>query len=495
LRLRSYAANMCAMPEPKGLSGSLHPKGQDQDPQGPQGPLQGRAREVATASRERARAGPDLQRIAEARTPGCSFSVSALWERRRCILTIGSEDLRVYVAYHKPPTVFPLSHLRLRWGSSHLELSRTNWTTKLLRHMCCCEPLTMVLKLKRSQVEDVRNVLFPQQDDAVIAFGVPLADFPSEVLHVLSEFLSLPTIHDIMRSCKQLRATLRADSFWQHFYVKLFPLVVRDKVEEFMDLGGCTVLDKVAVATLRFCNVCHARRPVPGFCSCGARHQFNKFVHFDMRAAEKLRLGLHSLSMHLHIKGFNLQSACLSFSSRYHGNSLASLLRQTAALGRMQLLACESLSGEVFGAFFGFPLKRRSSRAYGARDKLMLFSIRIDGTLRIFDGDCGDRETVQSLPDALIIGTSSEAALSLNWDLSIASCASTNLCYGSCLCASRVPLRSVATFSDKRTDKILDRRISHLTAAELGSDADVQRNMTRQLLQLSGHQDMRHYFG
>jgi len=161
----------------------------------------------------------------------------------------------------------------------------------------------------------------------------------------------------------------------------------------------------------------------------------------------------------------------------------------------MQLLACESLSGEVFGAFFGFPLKRRSSRAYGARDKLMLFSIRIDGTLRIFDGDCGDRETVQSLPDALIIGTSSEAALSLNWDLSIASCASTNLCYGSCLCASRVPLRSVATFSDKRTDKILDRRISHLTAAELGSDADVQRNMTRQLLQLSGHQDMRHYFG
>ena len=152
LRLRSYAANMCAMPEPKGLSGSLHPKGQDQDPQGPQGPLQGRAREVATASRERARAGPDLQRIAEARTPGCSFSVSALWERRRCILTIGSEDLRVYVAYHKPPTVFPLSHLRLRWGSSHLELSRTNWTTKLLRHMCCCEPLTMVLKLKRSQV-------------------------------------------------------------------------------------------------------------------------------------------------------------------------------------------------------------------------------------------------------------------------------------------------------------------------------------------------------
>ena len=149
MKLRTYTTNMCAMPEPKGLSGSLHPTGQDQDPQGHQNP--GRAREAATGRCER-KAGPDLQRIAEARTPGCRFSVSALWERRRCILTIGSEDLRVYVAYHKPPTVFPLSSLRLRSGSSHLELSRTNWTTKLLRHMCCCEPLTMVLKLKRSQV-------------------------------------------------------------------------------------------------------------------------------------------------------------------------------------------------------------------------------------------------------------------------------------------------------------------------------------------------------
>ena len=352
--------------------------------------------------------------------------------------------------------------------------------------------------LKRSpcKVDDLRNIIFPQPDKVLVPCGVPLAVFPPEVLHTISEFLVLPTIHDTMRSCKQLRATLRADSFWQHFYIKLFPVAVRDQVEEFTDLGGCTVLDKVAVATLRFCNACHARRLAPGFCTCGARPRFNKFVHFDMRAAEKLRLGLHSLSMHLLVKGFDLQTACLCFSSRYHGNSLASLLRQTAALGRMQLLACESVSGEVFGAFFGFPLQRRSARAYGARDKLMLFNIRLDGTLRIFEaGDGADRETVQSFQDALVIGTSSEAALSLNWDLSMASCANTNLCSGSCLCASTVPLRSVATFSDKKAEKILDRRISHLTAAALGSDAEVQRNMTRQLLQLSGHQDMRHYFG
>ena len=346
------------------------------------------------------------------------------------------------------------------------------------------------------QVEDVRNILFPQEEEVLVYIGVPLAMFPPEVLHVISEFLVLPTIHDIMRSCRQLRTTLRADSFWQHFYVKVFPAAVRDQVEEFADLGGCSVLDKVAVATLRFCNACHARRLVPGFCSCGARPRFNKFVHFDMRAAEKLRLGLHTLNLHLLVKGFDLQNACLCFSSRYHGNSLASLLRQTAGLGRMQLLACESLSGEVFGAFFGFPLQRRSARAYGAREKLMLFNIRLDGTLRVFEAsDCVERETVQSLPDALVIGTSSEAALSLNWDLSVASCASTTLCCGSCLCASEAPLRSVATFSDKRTDQVLDRRISHLTAATVGSDPEVQRNMARQLLQLSGHQDMRHYFG
>ena len=345
-------------------------------------------------------------------------------------------------------------------------------------------------------MEDVRNVLFPREEVVVAYVGVPLAIFPPEVLHVISEFLVLPTIHDIMRSCTQLRTTLRADSFWQHFYVKLFPASVRDQVEEFTDLGGCTVLDKVAVATLRFCSGCHARRLLPGFCSCGARPRFNKFVHFDMRAAEKLRLGLHCVSMHLLVKGFDLHNACLCFSSRYHGNSLASLLRQTAALGRMQLLVCESMSGEVFGAFFGFPLQRRSARAYGTRDKLMLFNIREDGNLRVFEAsDCGYRETVQSLPDALVIGTSSETALSLNWDLSVASCDSTSLCYGSCLCASTVPLRSVATFSDKKTDKVVDRRISHLTAATGGSDPEVQRNMARQLLQLSGHQDLRHYFG
>ncbi|CAE7218110.1 BBS9 [Symbiodinium pilosum] len=451
-----------------------------------------RSERTAAALTDRKPAVPDLQRIAEARTPGCHASMWGSWNRKRCVFTLGSDDLRIYVAYHKPPTVFSLNRVHVRCGRSHVELSRVNWTTKLLRYICCCEPLAVIIKLKRSQVEDVRNILFPQEEEVLVYIGVPLAMFPPEVLHVISEFLVLPTIHDIMRSCRQLRTTLRADSFWQHFYVKVFPAAVRDQVEEFADLGGCSVLDKVAVATLRFCNACHARRLVPGFCSCGARPRFNKFVHFDMRAAEKLRLGLHTLNLHLLVKGFDLQNACLCFSSRYHGNSLASLLRQTAGLGRMQLLACESLSGEVFGAFFGFPLQRRSARAYGAREKLMLFNIRLDGTLRVFEAsDCVERETVQSLPDALVIGTSSEAALSLNWDLSVASCASTTLCCGSCLCASEAPLRSVATFSDKRTDQVLDRRISHLTAATVGSDPEVQRNMARQLLQLSGHQDMR----
>lgn len=52
------------------------------------------------------------------------------------------------------------------------------------------------------------------------------------------------------------------------------------------------------------------------------------------------------------------RSAFLCFSTRYHGTSLASMLRQTAAKGRMHLLVCESFTGEVFGAL----LRRRAER-------------------------------------------------------------------------------------------------------------------------------------
>lgn len=47
-----------------------------------------------------------------------------------------------------------------------------------------------------------------------------------EVLHVITEFLVLPTIHDVMRCSVKLREMLTADAFWQHFYIKLFPLQV-----------------------------------------------------------------------------------------------------------------------------------------------------------------------------------------------------------------------------------------------------------------------------
>ena len=344
------------------------------------------------------------------------------------------------------------------------------------------------------QVDELCSFLFPEQNPTGTSSSrVPLAVLPPEVLHVISEFLILPTIHDIMRCSEKLREMLRSDAFWQHFYIKHFPLQVRNQVEEFEDIDGCSVFDRVAIANLRFCRVCHARRQLPGFCGCGAKQRFNKFVHFDMRAAEKLRLGLHRLSTHFLIKGFDLQSAFLCFSTRYHGNSLASMLRQTAAYGRMHLLVCESFSGEVFGALLRFPLKRRSSQLYGSCDRLMLFSMsKEEGqVLRLFEGS--DKfPVVRSIPDAFFIGTSAEAALALNWDLSIATCQPSILCQGSRLSGSPVSLRSVVAFSDVSSDSV-DRRISHLTA-NWGTHPDVQRNVARQLLQLSGQQDLRHYF-
>mmetsp|Transcript_50682 Transcript_50682/g.94663 ORF Transcript_50682/g.94663 Transcript_50682/m.94663 type:complete len:485 (-) Transcript_50682:189-1643(-) len=457
----------------------------------------GTAQERAVLLNKSCRTQPaDLKFIAESRTPECRYSSWGSFEGKRCVLTLGMEDLRIYVAHYKPPLVYSLSRVSLHWGPSHLELRRTSWGASLLRSLCCCEPFTAIIKMRCSQVDDLREHLFPQREVRRISSGISLSLFPSEVLYVIAECLALPTIHEVMRGCSQLRITLRADSFWQDLYVKLFPPSVRLLVEEFVDLEGCAVLDKVAVATLRFCSVCHARRIAPGFCSCGARPIFNQFVHFDMRAAEKLRLGLHVLNMQLVVKGFDLQAACLCFSSRYHGNSLSTMLRQTATLGRMQLLVCESFSGHVFGVLFGFPLQRRSGRAYGKSDKVMLFSISPERDLRVFEaGDASHRDTVQSLPDALVIGTPSDAALALNWDLSTATCASTPLCHGSCLCGSEVNLRSVVTFADMKINtKVADRRISQLTASS-GSEPESERAMARQLLQLSGHQDMRHYFG
>lgn len=430
-----------------------------------------------------------LRNVAERRTPGCRYSVWGTCDRRRCVVALGAEDLRVYVADHKPPIVFDLQRLKVRRGQRHLELSRTTWAQQVFQRLCCCQPFACTVTLRVDQVDDLCAFLFPESNIDTSSSRVPLAVFPPEVLHVITEFLILPTIHDVMRCSIKLREMLTSDAFWQHFYIKHVPPQVRRQVEEFEDIDGCSVFDRVAIAKLRFCHVCHARRHLPGICGCGAKQRFNKFVHFDMRAAEKLRLGLHRLGTHLMIKGFDLQSAFLCFSTRYHGTSLASMLRQTAAKGRMHLLVCESFTGEVFGALLRFPLKRRSSQLYGSCDRLMLFNMNKE-ELRTFEG--GEKfPVIRSIPDALSIGTSSEAALALNWDLSIATCEPSILCQGTRLCGS-CSLRSVVTFSDVCPDSV-DRRISHLKA-NWGSHPDVQRNVARQLLQLSGQQDLRHYF-
>ena len=100
---------------------------------------------------------PCLLNVAERRTPGCRFSTWGMWNRRRCVVTLGSEDLRVYIADHKPPTVFDLNRLHVRRGQRHLELSRSNWTTKVFQRLCCCEPLTCTITMRLDQVRDQRG--------------------------------------------------------------------------------------------------------------------------------------------------------------------------------------------------------------------------------------------------------------------------------------------------------------------------------------------------
>ena len=56
---------------------------------------------------------PSLLHVAERRTPQCRYSTWGSFERRKCVVTLGSEDLRVYVADHKPPMVFDLERLKV----------------------------------------------------------------------------------------------------------------------------------------------------------------------------------------------------------------------------------------------------------------------------------------------------------------------------------------------------------------------------------------------
>ena len=95
---------------------------------------------------------PSLLSVAQRRTPGCRFASWATCERRRCVVTLGAEDLRVYVADHKPPTIYELKQLELTRGQRHLELSRSTYIQRLFRRLCCCEPFTCRVTLRLDQV-------------------------------------------------------------------------------------------------------------------------------------------------------------------------------------------------------------------------------------------------------------------------------------------------------------------------------------------------------
>lgn len=192
-------------------------------------------------------------------------------------------------------------------------------------------------------------------------------------------------------------------------------------------------------------------------------------------------------------KGFRLDEARLSFSSRRHGASLQTLLRSA---GRAHLIVCEGSKAEVFGVSLGFRLRRFSSKAYGSCRELLLFDLGLPGsTARVFTSDATG-SPVRSLEDALVVGIDGDTALSLNWDLTEALCQPTVLCEGASL-SQTTQLKSLTVFSLPEPGAPADagdRRVSYLTAA-WGTDPEVERNVARQLLEFSDRQSLRDHFG
>jgi len=455
----------------------------------------------------------NLRSIAISRTPHTQYTALGSSSGRRCVVTVGSEDLRIFVCAHKAPVVIPLQSLDARTAAGgdgrRLELRRRGLIWTSMRYLCCCEPFTHVVCLCKGGDSDALSaaLLPPKIKDPDVWNPVDLRPFrleelPTDVLYNVASFVSVPMVHESMRACSYLRAQLGGDAFWHRLYVSI-PERMRSQIDEFSaGTDGNSYADKVALAYLRFCQGCHSRRQCLGPCpQCGTVPLFDAFVHFDLRAFEKLRLRLGGLRPSLSAHNFDLQTARLRFSSKHHGSSLRSLLRQVSLGGPAHLLVCEGSGGEVFGAYLGFPLKRRSASAYGVTAKTFLFDLgsRKDPQLRVFPGPTHDAAPAYSLADSFALCLEGEEpVLGLDASLRQATCNPSTWCHGASLAGTETPLASVAVFSmheegDGVHDDTADRHVSYVLT--FGTDPEVERNVARLLLEVGSiRPDLRHYF-
>lgn len=323
--------------------------------------------------------------------------------------------------------------------------------------------------------------------------GFPLLELTDVALHLIAAFVSVPMVHELMRVSTFLRARFQADSFWQLFYATYIPNCIHRQVDGFNEVSSFP--DKVAVAWLRFCHSCSARRLCVGPCSCGAVPRFNSIIRFDARSYEISRLRLWNLKAYLILEGLDLRNMHLRFSSRYHGSSLKQMLRRAASAGKAHLLVCEGRSGDVFGAFLGFPIRRCAHRGYGKGDRSFLFNLGSSSCpqLRIYLDSDATVGPARSLPEAFTLGLDGEVALGLDSDLQEATCHPSNWCRGASLASTATPLASVAVFSDSKSSHGDDAR-SVFRIQDLGEVSEVKQNVDAFLLDLSGSTNLRDYF-
>merc|ERR1712048_589249 len=191
----------------------------------------------------------------------------------------------------------------------------------------------------------------------------------------------------------------------------------------------------------------------------------------------------------------DLQSAYLCYSTRHDGYSLQQLLRRATATGRnAHVLVCEGMDGNIFGAFLGFPLRRRASKAYGS-SRSFLFDL---GTLaqplqRMFSNPQCCSSPARSLMEMFSLGLYDEIALGLDGGLGVATCQSSAWCDGASLSHRTVTLRSVVMFSQGGAPDVDSRKVTY-RLDDSGGAAEAEHAVDTLIADLNSACGIRDYF-
>eukprot|EP00928_Gymnodinium_smaydae_P028545 TRINITY_DN21739_c0_g1_i1.p1 TRINITY_DN21739_c0_g1~~TRINITY_DN21739_c0_g1_i1.p1 ORF type:complete len:490 (+),score=49.25 TRINITY_DN21739_c0_g1_i1:100-1569(+) len=464
----------------------------------------------------------DLVQIGLARTPEstCAVRVYSVNDAKFCAAVLGSRDVRVFQADHKPPTSFDLQYVDIKPTRSvdafGFQIQRRGLLRRIAFSLCCCEPFVHSFKVPRTEQLAAKRFLEKACPGVYDEAGADrlnshveltrvnsgrtqtffLQDLPDNAFHALAAFLLSCNVHEMMRVNSVLRSRFVEEQFWHGIYYNHLPKHIRDMIEEFEDVHNKSYMDKVSVAHLRFCNNCFARRTSVELCLCGCDSSFGSFVRFDLRSYELRRLGLLELNVELRTFGLDLKTAELCYSTRYNGFSLQQMLLRASAEGRYShILVCECLDGQIFGAFLGFPLRRLSSRAYGTANCFLfdLGSLR-EPRWRIFHHPTEvSAAPVTSVYGQFSFGMDGDVVIGLTDDLRSATCEASPWCGDIAISYHTAALRSVSLFSWTKKHGSTSGKLSY-NLQDGGEQADAGAQLDALLLDLVCTSYLKDYF-